>query len=411
MTVGNQLAGAPLAGILTENSTDFIISGNNVTSTTSSYPIMGTWIKNSGSDPNRVEDNIYDNLYYGNYASNKNRHSSGAGLVYLCNQNSDNRYDFYVTNHSGTSNEGIALNQGSTYVPAGNVFTKAGSPVGSDFNNQSNLSSNYYYNPTISSHQPTNTINITTISTNNSDICYYEMMASGSTPEDESQLEEVMNEYQYHKQKEAEFLESYNKNPSNDLPAEAERYKMLSHRNIQQILLYHLQSESVNWTQVQSWLEKKQSLYSHYQIADLLVQNNKSSEALTYLEKASTFVDDEEDSKDLAVYIELKKLLHQWRTTGKSLATLGKKEVLQLQELADKYQGRGSAQAQNILNFWYGYTYVPKYEGETGKAKEKSLPISSSTAPATLDYRIAPNPAKDLLTISYTLEAAERAGA
>lgn len=72
--------------------------------------------------------------------------------------------------------------------------------------------------------------------------------------------------------------------------------------------------------------------------------------------------------------IYLKTLLYQWQAAGKSLDALSPKEVLELEAIADRYHGRGSAQAQSILNFWYGYTYLPKYEDDGGKSAAKLLP-------------------------------------
>lgn len=407
LTIGGYSVGTPpFAGILVENSTDFQISGNTHTGI-SSATMMGTWIHNSGGDPNQVDNNSYEDMDIGNYASDKNRQSYSTGLMYFCNQNENNYIDFYVADNVGTSNEGIGSFQGSSYLAAGNVFTKAGSPTGSDFYNDSDWISAYYYNPTVTSHHPANTINMSVNSTNASDGCSM-MMASVAPPESESQLSQVIAAYQDNQQQEAAYKEAYNKNPSDELAAEAARYQMQSHRNMKQILRYALRAEKTNWENVRSWLEKKESFNRYYQIADMLVQNGQSQEAINYLDQAKSIATDETDREELLTFIDLKKLLHQWHVEGKSLDQLGKKEVLQLQTIADRYHGRGSGQAQNILNFWYGYSYLPKYEGKIEKAAERSIPaISNNTAPAEPAFHIAPNPAHDLLTISYTLEATE----
>lgn len=163
-------------GVYVENSTDYEVTANtfNGPSSTASLTI-GSWIYNGGDDYNEVRGNTYNDIYYGNYASGQNRNFTvnTQGLQYLCNENSDNTTDFYVTDFgfTPTSNEGIGAIQGSAGQPAGNVFTKASTPTGSDFNNQSDWSSEYWYNPTVSTHEPVNVVNITLSSTSNDDGC------------------------------------------------------------------------------------------------------------------------------------------------------------------------------------------------------------------------------------------------
>lgn len=92
-------------GISMNSCTGYSIEQNTFTggTITPGRTFAGIDITNSGIAYNEIYKNIFQNLNYGNMANQVNGTSNTlppTGLTYLCNQNSGNKNDFYVTNNS-----------------------------------------------------------------------------------------------------------------------------------------------------------------------------------------------------------------------------------------------------------------------------------------------------------------------
>jgi hypothetical protein len=92
-------------GISMNSCTGYSIEQNTFTggTITPGRTYAGIDITNSGIAYNEIYKNIFQNLNYGNMANQVNGSSNTlppTGLTYLCNQNSGNKNDFYVTNNS-----------------------------------------------------------------------------------------------------------------------------------------------------------------------------------------------------------------------------------------------------------------------------------------------------------------------
>ncbi len=100
-------------------------------------------------------------LPIGNLSNGMNRNPffSNLGLQYLCNLNTDNNTDFAVPLESGT-NEGIAANQGSNQMAAGNAFSHRPFPLSLDFNNSSAWPVFYWYDEQVPEEEPINYVGI-----------------------------------------------------------------------------------------------------------------------------------------------------------------------------------------------------------------------------------------------------------
>jgi Reprolysin (M12B) family zinc metalloprotease len=151
------LNGAPSAstpaGVIINGGTGYTIQENHFDDDPSGMTgvqKVGLVIRETGSGMNQVRRNTYNNLYVGNLSNGDNRNEADAdyGLVYLCNENlGANRFDFSVPNElfNPDTEYGIAQNQGSNQLPAGNVFSQNGNNPESDFHNQSTWAVNYFY--------------------------------------------------------------------------------------------------------------------------------------------------------------------------------------------------------------------------------------------------------------------------
>lgn len=116
---------------------------------------------------NNIYNNQYDGLHIANEALGVNRNDKHVdiGLQFLCNDNQNNTYDFYIRD------EGIRLYQGTQDIPAGNEFSLNGNNPFSDYNNQAEWPIMYFHsgNPPVDysdNVHPTFTQNVNTCMSN-----------------------------------------------------------------------------------------------------------------------------------------------------------------------------------------------------------------------------------------------------
>ena len=134
-------------GVCSKYSTGYKIKNNQFDGNFSNYDkrltTIGIQIENSGSDPNEIKNNIFDNLYFGSRAIGKNKNfNTLTGLQYMCNNFSNCEYGIFVEEESGILINGIATNQGNENCPAGNVFNNN---ITNDIYNSLACSNIYHY--------------------------------------------------------------------------------------------------------------------------------------------------------------------------------------------------------------------------------------------------------------------------
>lgn len=101
-----------------------------------------------GVKMNEIYNNKYDGLSVGNEALGNNIGDFDVGLEYLCNENQNNTYDFYI------KDEGIKTLQGKLEQAAGNTFSQNGNNEFGDFNNQAEWSILYFYDDVPPDQEP-----------------------------------------------------------------------------------------------------------------------------------------------------------------------------------------------------------------------------------------------------------------
>ena len=137
----------------------------------------GIVIKNSRSQ-NLIYKNVFDSLYCANLSVGRNntwmipRNAADAkadilGLEYRCNENTNNRCDFYVLGTDSYYRLGIQNNQGSLYGPANNTFSQG---CIFQFTNHGNYGINYFHGSN-NMLIPTNTVGVTLVQTADSIGC------------------------------------------------------------------------------------------------------------------------------------------------------------------------------------------------------------------------------------------------
>lgn len=117
-------------GIDITNSNGYIIEENHFSSRSdpSAYDLIGIRVYNETEfnlHPNDIYNNSFNALNRANLAEGKNHlDNEQLGLLYQCNTNTENHYDFYFVDH------GVAGHQGSGSRAAGNSFTQIPNPLG-----------------------------------------------------------------------------------------------------------------------------------------------------------------------------------------------------------------------------------------------------------------------------------------
>ncbi|MEI6884714.1 MAG: T9SS type A sorting domain-containing protein [Bacteroidota bacterium] len=136
-------------GVELNNCTGYTIEQNSFTHTGSSNPgdkYLGIRVIGQTNPAfvtyNRIYNNSASGITVGNQAEKNNYDQYNTGLYYICNENNNNIYDFYVFGDGG---DGIAQYQGSYSQPAGNRFSKNANNPYSDFNNQAAWTITYKY--------------------------------------------------------------------------------------------------------------------------------------------------------------------------------------------------------------------------------------------------------------------------
>ena len=165
-----EVGGAPLQGAYTvhegitiwggtgyrieENQFSAEIGGSNL------FPI-GVRVVQTGEDNNEIYLNGFSGMLAGNLSNGKNREDepTSTGLMYRCNSNEDNSYDFSFPVYSMFYEEvGIHANQGSASEGAGNRFSSDPPQPETHFQNPVDEAITYYYKEIVpgDGHKPEN---------------------------------------------------------------------------------------------------------------------------------------------------------------------------------------------------------------------------------------------------------------
>lgn len=165
--VGQRRYGCP-AGIYAELTPQFTIEQDTFTmAEVHPEEYYGIIIKNSKS-VNQIYGNVFKNLYCGNVAIDVNEINRFEGLTYRCNENYNNKCDFYVSseNPNTLGSNGIQQDQGMAGETANNTFSQP-SPGNNPRHiyNDGDHPISYYYNSSQNNATPMFIYNVTRIDT------------------------------------------------------------------------------------------------------------------------------------------------------------------------------------------------------------------------------------------------------
>ncbi|MEZ4686629.1 MAG: T9SS type A sorting domain-containing protein [Bacteroidia bacterium] len=413
--LGNYAWSSYSYGIYQRDQTDFIIEANVFEKTSGSKPYpYGIYTYNSGADPNQIYGNAFSNVYYGNYASwlNRDANSPYNGLAYLCNDNDNNTYDFYVANHSGTVNEGIRIYQASPQG-AGNSFSYHTSPTGSDFRNTSDWPVNYYCAPGTC---PSNTTNVWTMNASNDHTCPVNYPPVDNPYEEEERLrgleKAVADLESRHKSlvEEARELEKAleRENPvlaesdRKDREAEiSQRYAEAGQLLNKAIIMALGDTGSLRDQQLRSLWAQKPSLHGKLSLLESYLEHGELADAKQVLAQIREHTG-QRSEEEIGNLVSFKKMQILHRKTGTLPFEISQADLNKLEHWAEEDSWLAGTESRAWLSFWFDYEF------EVEDAHDE--PMEPVAAHFTTDnaIRIYPVPASDFIIVHYQIPQSNR---
>jgi hypothetical protein len=342
---------------------------------------IGVLIQSSGPQPNEEYKNTFAALDYASLANGGNRGADNIGLQYLCNDNSAGnlKYDFAVPEENWNPYAGVAGNQGSAQEAAGNTFTPMPALPESHFLNQAAPLTYFYF-----TNAPTNVSSaVQVLPSSGNNTC------PSKLPNNEDKLGE--NEKQQYQSE----VTSGGTAPEMSFAA-----NML-------VRDYLVDSSAIDYDSARLWLAAKGYLYDHFLIVDTWLQQQEPDSALTALDAIpQTLVLEGRDQSEYNYFDSLKTLQITALQQGQTEQQMADTYETTLADIANAGDYYASAQAQNLLNEYKGYSYQPAIILPSGGQQGLKLPEEVTIQQTEgLQLRAVPNPAKNFVDVYYRLDS------
>ncbi len=358
---------------------------------------FGTYSQNLGWFNNNIRRNTYIGVKYGNLADEDNAVISNPprGLHYLCNENSTERYDFYVFSGADIRRvQGVeAIQNGAAIVnSAGNHFTKSNPPFGDFYNNGPFLW--YYYDGLDEKPLYFNTNHQDVTASNcESNYCLPPCRSNNEIRGLKSLYLSEYTQYKIAVSAMSNALNNGNQVLADTKSTEAAAYK-LSLDNISNTVAMHLAYDTIthNLDSVRVWWRKMDSPISEMVVAhDYLVHGNNTN-AFDVIDAITTkFALTQDELIDIA---DFRSIMHVMQ--GEAARTLSHNKIEQLLNFANNGKGISAAWAKNILTV-KGYHFPPNYKQPEDSQERNAGDLERSLTNNDTKYLITPNPAKDFV--------------
>lgn len=382
-------------GIMTDRCTGYDIAFNEFTgygagTTLNSNRPIGTLIKDSGNQGDKVEVNTYSGCYIANLSNGDNTEASNSlgGLQYLCNQQSSNLNDIIIPQENGTF--GVALFQGSYTEAAGNTFSNIAPniPEKNILNNDftSPLDKMHYYFKINAPQQfPAQTVGVDNIAINEEANCKSPVIG-GDGPGD-GKGEKVA---QGMSGAENDYNTYMNATSGNDLK-DSELSKLAKLKlDYYQYINYGLFAESMKderkWNQYEYYLNKKEA--EETIIPRIVVAAEQGKFELAY--SLSNTLKDENFA-----------LTNTWLNNKQNDIPWEKIDVTTRNELksyASVQDNRSSLVASNILEYYFDDEFDTQIVLPTGISTRA---LKDSDEKKKFEIVLSPNPTSSLTHISF----------
>lgn len=345
----------------------------------------GIVIIHSLNEPNLVYKNDLRGLHCANLANGDNTSMlEQGGLQYICNENKGNAFDFAVKGLP-TGTIGIAANQGSSVLSAGNMFSLETVVFGSEADFQ-NLGEhiNYYGPPPLLNY----TENTITLLTGDPRSCPSRLPSRGAggllTGEEINTMELTIN----YGTDTFEIFQAAN--------------TLVRH--------YLMGEDSIQMDSARIWLTRKGSLDAYFATVDYWLQLRDTAAAqqmlddIPYLISLSGYTQDEYD-----YFHDLKSLQIAALQTNQSDSLLVATHFYDLKDIADAGLYYASVQAQVLLNDVANAGYRPAVIMPEAEEQNLAAPLPGGVADAIsevdLYIQTTPNPAVQETVFHYRLPA------
>ncbi|MCB0617175.1 MAG: S8 family serine peptidase [Saprospiraceae bacterium] len=394
--VGMGLSGLynPYRGINLQGCTAYKVEENEFSDSKTaltSEEMLGIVIVTSGNQPNEIYKNTLEGLDFGNISNGDNRGQQPfEGLIYRCNENDENQYDFGIPDEN-VSSWGIAQNQGSLLKSASNSWT---SDPQNDHTHFWNLGSNFTYfhaSGDAPTHYTTNTIDLNPNAEVNQ--CNSQLPGDGyygflSDSEKQS------------------FSQAFSS--SSDPREESYVANML-------IRDYLIRDSLMDLDSARTWLANKGDLHSDFLIVDSWLQENRPDSAQAALNAISTNYS--LSGSTLAEYNQFEAL--KSIQIDAQLAEVDEDQMILdslsvIGQIAESGEYLAAFQAQNMINAVSGPTYeriiiLPEEIERSMEAPNNDIIEPADWMASDVYLSVSPNPLPSTsLTVNYSLP--EQAG-
>lgn len=358
---------------------------------------VGIEADNLGPTHNEIHYNNLASLDFGNLAKGENRHATnGLGLVYTCNQNIDNQYDFLVE-FSPNSDHGIAsVQQVDASNGARNTFSFTGGTGTGDFINQMDDDIDYYFqNLYQTTEKPVSILNTTLISVSGAST--YSCGGTGTSRLagiNKEDIPALITSYQHQ-------LDSLFQISNQHLTIESRAYTAIQNEIsdvvYQLVKLEYQRGTRVNYGQIRKWLTLLNNLSGAYAMVETYLEEGKWAEGMKFLaEIPRNYSLSPTQKEDYQAYVKVKQLLFSLHQEDKAIYHLSPTQHQELVHLAEADSNLAAIQARNILGL-IAYTGMQVYDGQEG------VPVSGINISDMPRLKLYPNPAMNKVNIRYHL--------
>jgi hypothetical protein len=405
----------------------------------SNYIGIGVFDCNAIAD---VYRNEFTGLTAGNYAYGRNWFDElYHGVEYLCNTNTSNWADFYVTGNPEMLTNGIQSKQGAFTLPARNTFSASGATW--HFYNETENFIDYYYCQSCPGHEPVyieGDVVPIPISTTGSCPSHYGsdtpersvVMEATELLEAETAFAQSTYDYQGVKTLYDNLLDGGNTEEtlfdvSTAQPSQmweirskllgdspylstevlklaADRTDMFSESAIFDIMAAN--PDELDMNQLQLWLTNLGGLEAEKQLIASYVHQGDYSTALALAETLPVaYKLQDEQLLDHNQYMSLLQLQQNLKNSGRTMAQLTTAEQQQLTEIAASETASSSAMAKSVLELFYGagFERCLPIADEASYKNSAADDLNRLAVHYGMSISAKPNPAGDWAAFDYTL--------
>ena len=332
-------------GLYLEGASNSKVEGNMFSGVdTSESDNYGIVVRNSASY-NDISLNTFSGLHTGS-VSLGNNFTAMTGLTYTCNTNIGNINDFCI--YKDGSSNGIAANQGSLSMPAGNTFSGSGYHIYNTGGH--NIKYYCYRNDPQQVPDALKIYNVNVIGTANMNPCLSDDTPGGTMKSDgiadlEEKYDDALSAYNSLQQSESQGL-----GKSGDYDAQLSQQKAACLDIVGEIVKFHLQQEETDYEGVREWLVKSEDIFADRMTVATFIQEGDYEAAVAHAKQvAGNYGLKGDGLKDHNAYLKLVGLYVDLHRTDRGVSQLTDAEMSMVKNIADNGNGSSQSMAEAVM--------------------------------------------------------------